>query len=174
MDVLIIGVNHQIQPATIKGMSVDGSIEAFERRQKEAFAAMLHEQILQRAVHFVGEECRFDEVSIAQRVCEGTARHGNIDMPTEERERRNIPPGYHENPALCEAEKARCDSERETYMCNQIESAAAGSVIVICGRHHSNAIASLLRDRGHTVEITDVQHQSWYVEDWLEYCMRMG
>jgi hypothetical protein len=50
MDVLILGINHQIQPAHIRNMSTDGSAEAFELAQKEAFAQLLYDLIQEREI----------------------------------------------------------------------------------------------------------------------------
>jgi hypothetical protein len=47
------------------------------------------------------------------------------------------------------------------------EAGIAESVLVICGRLHSEAIAAQLTGLGHAVEETDVQAESWYIEDWL-------
>jgi hypothetical protein len=69
MDVLILGLNHQIQSAHIKNMSTDGSAEAFERTQKEALAQLVYDVIHQRAIEFVAEETKHGEDSIALRDC---------------------------------------------------------------------------------------------------------
>jgi hypothetical protein len=106
MRFLIVGVNHQIQPARIMSMSTDGSLEAFARDQKEGFGQLLREDIRSRGVQFVGEEARYGEESIAQRVCQQEkCGYANVDMTPEERERRNIPPGYYENANLPEGGK---------------------------------------------------------------------
>jgi hypothetical protein len=95
--ILIIAVNHQIQPAQIKSMSTNGSLEAFERDQKEKFGELLREQIRGRGVQFVGEEARHGEESVAQRVCQqaGLRPVTNIDMTPAQRQVHNIPPGYY-------------------------------------------------------------------------------
>jgi len=90
-------------------------------------------------------------------------------------ESRNIPPNYADTrSSLSEAEKARCNREREEYMCAKILAEAGGreSILVICGRTHAGAIAGKLRELGHSVETTDLQDQPWYIEDWAEHCMR--
>src|SRR5713101_6942938 len=92
MHVLIVAVNHQIQPAQIMSASTDGSLEAFERDQKERFGALIREHIQNRSVQFVGEETRYGTESIAERVCvQESRRYANIDMPPQERVQRNIP-----------------------------------------------------------------------------------
>src|SRR5216684_3714682 len=81
LRVLIVAINHQIQPAQIMSASTNGSLEAFEKGQKENFAEFLRGHIRTHGVQFVGEETRYGAESIAQRVCgqEG-CRHANIDM----------------------------------------------------------------------------------------------
>ncbi len=155
--------------------STNGNVEAFERDQKERFGQLLREHVRERGVQFVGEETRYGEISIAQTVCgqEG-CRHANIDMTSEERRRRNIPPGYYEDADLPEAEKTSCNQEREEYMSNRVlaEAGEAESVLVICGRLHTEAVAAHLRKLGQAAEITDLRAQSWYVEDWFGHTMR--
>ena len=94
MRILIIAVNHQIQPAQIKSMSTNGSLEAFERDQKEKFGELLREQIRGRGVQFVGEEARHGEESVAQRVCQqaGLRPVTNIELNPEPRQGNKIPP----------------------------------------------------------------------------------
>ena len=176
MRVLIISVNHQIQPAEIRGMSTDGRVEAFERDQKERFIQMLQTEIRKRGIRFIGEEARHDEATIAQRM-RGfeNLQYANIEMTPQERESRNIPPNYADTrSSLSEAEKARCNREREEYMCAKILAEAGGreSILVICGRTHAGAIAGKLRELGHSIETTDLRTRSWYIEDWAEHCMR--
>lgn len=174
MQVLIISVNHQIQPRLIKGGSSDGSVEAFERGQKERFAQLLQTKIRERSMEFLGEEARYDEETIAQKICElENCRYANIDMTPEERERRNIPPGYaDEGSKVCEAEIARCHREREQYMCQKAlaETGESKSILLICGRTHAGPMNRELERRGHSVEIIDLKDQSWYVENWAEHC----
>src|SRR2546425_10245834 len=114
--------------------STNGNVEAFERDQKERFGQLLREHVRERGVQFVGEETRYGENSIAQTVCgqEG-CRHTNIDMTSEERGRRNIPPGYYEDADLPDVEKTRGNQEREEHISNRVltEAGDAESVLVI-------------------------------------------
>jgi hypothetical protein len=174
MLVLVIAVNHQIQPARIKSGSTDGSVEAFEQSQKEAFGQMLIQHIRQRGVGFVGEEALHGEETIAERVCRlENCAHANIDMTPQERTGRGIPPGYDENDNLSEEERNRCHREREEYMCMTALARAgeAKSILLICGRLHSAPIAARLMQLGHSVETTDLQELKWYIENWAEHCM---
>jgi hypothetical protein len=176
MQMLIIGLNHQIQPAEIKSGSSSGRLEAFERDQKERFASLLGSNIAKRNARFVAEEARHGEESIAKRVCDSVnCRYLNVEMTPEERVVRNIPPGYEEDKSFPLADKDRCHRERETYMVQKTLAAAADaeSTIVICGRMHSQPLANSFREAGHTVDTVDLLDQSWYIEDWFEHMYRL-
>ncbi len=85
-------------------MSMDGSLEAFERGQKEAFGELIRGQIRERGVQFVGEEARHGQETVAQRVCGAEhCLHANIEMEPEERQRRQIPLNYWEDPNVSDA-----------------------------------------------------------------------
>jgi hypothetical protein len=47
------------------------------------------------------------------------------------------------------------------------EARDADSIIVICGRNHTSALASRFREAGREVEEADIQSEPWYIEDWL-------
>jgi len=157
-------------------MSFDGSLETFERGQKEKFGELVREHIRKRGVQFVGEEARYGEETVAHRVCQQEGcRRANIDMTPDERKARNIPPGYYENSEFSKIEKDRCNREREANMANRVlaEDGKADSVVVICGRVHAGAIAEQLSKSGHSVEQLDLQDQGWYVEDWQGYMLKL-
>ena len=176
MRVLIVSVNHQIQPERVKGMSSDGSVEAFERGQKESFAQMLQKEIHERGIRFLGEEACHGEATIAQKICGlENCRYSNIDMTPQERECRNIPRNYTDARSnLSEAERTRCNREREEFMCTKAlgEAGDADSILIICGRVHAEEIAAELQQLDHDVEQADLQNQAWYIEDWADHCMR--
>lgn len=112
MRILIISVNHQIQPAQILSMSTNGKLEAFEREQKETFGSFVQLKIPDRGVQFIAEEAHHGQETVIQRLCAlNNWRYANIEMTPEERTARNIPPGYHEDQSLPETEKARCQRE---------------------------------------------------------------
>ncbi len=157
-------------------MSTNGSLEAFERSQKEKFGKLLREHIRKRGVQFVGEEARYGEETVAHRICqEEGCRDANIDMTPDERKTRNIPPGYYENSEFSATEKDRCNREREAHMANRVhaEDGKADSVVVICGRVHADAIAEQLSRSGHSVEKLDLQDQGWYIEDWQAHMLKL-
>jgi hypothetical protein len=175
MQILIIGINHQIQPVQIKSASSDGKAEEFERDQKERFGALLRTEIQKRGVQLVAEEALHGEETVTGRVCQiEKCKYANVEMTPEERASRNIPAGYNEDiPNLSEDEKERCNREREEHVVTKTLAAAgdANSVIMVCGRFHTNRLATLFHDRGHTVQTTDLQNQPWYIEDWTMHIM---
>jgi len=176
MRAVIVAVNHQIQPTRIISQSSDGGFEAFEQGQKERFAQVLREKIRERGIQFIGEEARYGDETIAEAIRgQANCRHVNIEMPPEERARRKIPAGYYEDPNLPEAEKTRCNHEREEYMADRIitEAGEAQSILVICGRIHAQPIAEWLVGHGHSVETIDLRDQDWYVEDWMEHMLNL-
>ena len=157
-------------------ISTNGTLEAFEQGQKERFDQLLREQVHERGIQFIGEEARYGDESIAERMCgQVNCRYKNIEMTTEERQRRNIPAGYYEDPNLPDDEKARCNREREGYMSNMAIRGAgeAESILLICGRIHTEPIAARLEGLGHSVETIDLRGQAWYVEDWMEHMLNL-
>jgi len=175
--VLIVGINHQIQPTRIKGASSDGTVEKFEREQKDAYARFLEAAIQERLVDFVGEEASHREEMVAQVVCERRGcSYANIEMPHKERSARGIPGGYRdEGSHFSEAEKARFDSAREADMYSRAvkQAANSASVLILCGRAHVAGLAQHFEAGGHEVETTDLQDQDWYVEDWAAHCLNL-
>lgn len=175
MQILIVGVNHQIQPRQIKSASSDGKAEEFERDQKERFGALLRSKVKERGVQLIAEEAVHGQETVTERVCQlEKIKYSNVEMTPEERASRNIPPGYNEDmPNMPDEEKERCNREREEHMVTKTLAVAADSksAIVVCGRLHKYRLAKLFQDQGHTVETTDIQNQPWYVEDWTTHIM---
>lgn len=176
MLVLIIGVNHQIQPVQILSMSTNGKLEAFERKQKETFGAFVRSKIVERSVQLMAEEARHGQETVIQRLCTlNKWRYANIEMTPEERAARNIPRGYHEDQSLPESERARCHREREEHMFERIlaEAGDAESIIIVCGRIHTAPLSNRFRGLGHSVETTDLQDEDWYIEDWQQHMINL-
>jgi hypothetical protein len=174
MNVLILAINHQIQSARNVQMSSDGSAEAFEQSQKNSFEELLRDLIRNQRIGFVGEEAKHGDPTIAQQLCESeNCQYANIDMKPEERERRQIPPGYADIKGITAEEKQRCNREREQYMCDlTLEKAGqTENTLLICGRLHAKAIAAILNQMGHNTETIDLQDYDWYIEDWIDHCM---
>ncbi len=176
MHIIIIGVNHQIQPAEILSGSSNGKVQAFEREQKEAFGSFVYAKIEQRGVQFIGEEARHGQETVVERLCaRDNRRYANIEMTLEERTARDIPPGYDEDQNLPEAERVRCNREREAYMVERVLEQATDveSTLVICGRNHVVPLAERFHALGHSVDTTDLQGEGWYVEDWTQRMMNL-
>jgi hypothetical protein len=53
------------------------------------------------------------------------------------------------------------------------EAGLAGSVLVICGCRHTEAISAQLTRLGHDVEIIELQTDSWYIEDWFGHMLKL-
>jgi hypothetical protein len=174
MRILILGINHQIQPADIRSWGSGGGPQKFERGQKEHFALLLQETIAENGVQIVAEESRHGQETITMRVCESAnCRYANIEMSPDERSVRGIPPGYNENLDTTPSDRERWNREREEYIAEKAMSEASGaeSAMVICGRNHVQVLVERFSHFGHTVETNDLQNQSWYIEDWMERMM---
>lgn len=176
MRISIVGVRHQIQPAQINAWSSSGRLQAFEREQKERFAELVQEGIAKKSVQFVAEETRHGEDTVTKRVCDSVnCRYANIEMPPEEREARGIPAGYNENPDISSSDREQWNREREEYMADKTisEAGEAESVMVVCGWSHMQEFAERFQNAGHTVEMTDLRNQPWYIDDWAEHMRRL-
>jgi hypothetical protein len=172
MDVLVIGLNHQIQPVRQAILTLDEDLLRFEVDQKEAYTQTLCREITSRGVKLVGEETFHGVESIAERAARRLGiRYANIDMPPAERQARNIPRNYSDkgSPYLKE-QKARWHREREMYMFERVlaEVRDADSILIVCGREHSEALARLFREAGYCASTSDLLREPWYVEDWFE------
>ena len=175
MRVLILGLNHQIQWVRIFSRSSTGELERFEKDQKDRFRQLLRNKIADRKAQFVGEETKHGEPSIAEEVSVSPCRYANIEMSPEERAERKITGNYENDPNVTPEERAQFNREREEYMFKKATAEArdAESIIVICGRQHTPALANRFREAGHNVEEADTQSEPWYIEDWMNHMMRL-
>jgi hypothetical protein len=176
MRIIIVGVNHQIQPVEILSSSSNGGAEKFEKEQKDEFADFLRKKIIENDIEFVGEEARHGHETVTERVCKSKGcEHRNVEMTPEERIARDIPGGYNENPEFRADDRERCNREREDYMATKAlaEANGADNVMVICGSCHVEALAQRFQAKGHTVEIVQLQDQPWYIEDWATQIMNL-
>ncbi len=173
---LILGINHQIQWVRIWSCSSGGELERFEQGQKDKFRELLRKRIAERAVQFIAEETKHGEPSIAHELyaSEG-CRYANIEMHPDERAERKIPNNYEIDPNVPQEQKTQFHQQREEYMFEKAiaEAGDAESIIVICGRSHTPALASRFRDAGHRVEEADIQDEPWYIEDWMGHMMHL-
>ena len=176
MQVLILGINHQIQWVRIFSSSTGGVLERFEESQKAQFRELLRRTIVDRKVQFIGEEAKHGEPSIVQAVCDSNGcGYANIEMHPDERVARSIFANYDSDSTLLAEQKERFHQEREKYMFGRAvaESRGAENIMVICGRHHRSALAKEFREASHQVDEQDIQAEPWYVEDWMTHMMRL-
>jgi hypothetical protein len=177
MRILVIGINHQIQPTKNFSHSTSGALEGFEQDQKAHFRELLRTKMAELSVGLVGEETKHGDQSVAGKLCESQSiPYVNIEMTPDERSRRNIPAGYQEEGStLSIAEQQRGNREREEYMAQRLHETAGSvtSALLICGRSHVEVIALRLETLGQTVEIADLQDSDWYIEDWPTHMRRL-
>jgi hypothetical protein len=172
----ILGINHQVQPADIRSWGSNGEPQRFEQDQKERYAALVEQVVRENNVEIVAEETQHGLDTVTRRACErANCRCANIEMPPDVRTARGIPPGYNENENTAPADCVRWNRDREDYMATQAitEAGDAQSAMVICGRMHVRPLAERFSEAGHTVETSDLQDHSWYVEDWMTHMMRL-
>ncbi len=137
VKVLIIGLNHQIQVDAIR--SIGPEIEQLEGEQKDRLAQAI-DRIIQR------------------------------EKPPAERSQKGIPPDYLDtNHPYTPKQRDAWNSEREQHMVQSAISSAGTSdtIIILCGRDHTDSLAKRFHDLGHVVETYDLNQENWYVEDWL-------
>jgi hypothetical protein len=117
VQVLILGINHQIQWVQIWSWSSGGELQRFEAGQKDQFRELLRKRISERGAQFIGEETKHGEPSIANEVCISAAcRYANIEMHPDEREKRKIPTDYESDPNVTAEQKTGFHQQREEYM----------------------------------------------------------
>ncbi len=170
MRVLVVGIKHQLQPARFLSIGYEAS--QLEDGQKQQYARMLLRLIDERGVQFVGEEAKHGIETVTQRIARiRKCRCANIEMPPSERQARDIPPGYADEGSRHSPEDiARWHQEREQHMFEKTIELVAGpeSVLILCGRDHTQALAHLFQQAGHAVETYDVNMESWYIDDWMK------
>jgi hypothetical protein len=176
MRILILGINHQIQSVRIRGYSSRGEMERFEADQKKRFRELIRGLVTDRNADYIGEETEHGERSIAEDVCaEVGCGYANVELHPDQREKRGIPNDYESREDLTRQQKDGFHQQRESCMFEKTltEAKDRGSIIVICGRHHSPALAKLFRENGHEVEEIDIKSEGWYVEDWLDHVIHL-
>jgi hypothetical protein len=176
MRIHILGINHQVQPEDTRSWGSNGLPQKFEQGQKERYAALVENLIANTGAQIVAEEAQHGLDTVTKRVCDRVkCRPANIEMPPDERTARGIPPAYNENPQTAPRDRERWNREREEYMAAKAikEAGEAESLLVICGRMHVQPLAERFSKDGHTVDTSDLQDHSWYVEDWMEHIMRL-
>ncbi len=168
MRVLIIGVDHHLQSR--EGFCTnDEGYRAFLEGQWEHFRNLVSGRIRETGATLVGEEASHKEATFAQRLCEQCALgYANVEMTPEERERRQIPTGYSENPGTSSEQKTAWHRAREDHMIEEFlrNSERHEGAILICGADHASALEAGLRGAGHQVRVMDARQEEWYERDW--------
>ncbi len=162
---------HQLQSTT--PIYTEGKAAELEEGQKRQYEEMLDRVIKERGVQFIGEEAKHGTDSIAQQIARRQGReYANIEMEPAERQAKGIPPGYaDEDSSLPTVEIDRLHKTRERHIFDKTMKLAGGaeSVLILCGRIHADALAQLFKGAGHTVDTSDVNKESWYIEDWPKH-----
>ena len=171
MRILVVGLMHQLQSTT--PIYTEGEAAELEEGQKRQYEKMLDRVIKERGVQFIGEEAKHGTDSIAQQIARRQGReYANIEMEPAERQAKGIPPGYaDEDSSLLTDEINRRHKIREKHMLDKTIELAGGaeSVLILCGRIHTDALAQLFKKAGHTVATSDVNKEGWYIEDWAKH-----
>ena len=45
---------------------------------------------------------------------------------------------------------------------------AGENALLVCGRHHQENLADMLKGLGHTVDLIDLKERDWYSKNWAE------
>lgn len=147
-------------------------IEQLEREQKKAFAQTIHQTIQEENAQFVGEEGEHGVSLIAAVEAQRLGcKHINIEMTPAERAQKGIPHDYTNPSPYTKEQKESWNSEREEHMVQRAISGAGSSesIVILCGRDHSDSLAERFRTLEHDVEISDLNEEEWYVENWLKH-----
>jgi len=182
MDVLILGVDHEIQIAD--ALRPDA--------MKNEYRGLLERLIGAHKVEFIGEEAHplFETVGEQPSNALYLSRPWkNINMPEAERkaagiseEQNNRKPstypgtvkthiakdGYYKDLKDGNFEftpRVRSDAVKEDYMFKQAMEGAQGaaSIIVLCGTLHTEEIAERFRKERHSVKIDALHNYNWYM-----------
>jgi len=169
MQVLIIGVDHQLQQPGQTTMSAQVS-PGVEQRDKDRFVQLLRDNQSRAGAALIAEECYPGVDTLPRRVAVGLGiRHECIEMSLSERALRNIPADYHDDPSISLEQKNAFDSQREQFMACRMEEVSCGldSIIVACGTCHMAGLAMLISRNGHTVLQHDVLTDRQFNLSWL-------
>ena len=170
MNILILGLDHQIQPSAL--WSSGDAIEHIEREQKNNFTNLLKGLIEIRRVQFIGEEAESGVTSIAELVAHDCrCRYTNIGMPPVERQRQDIPLDYlSPQSAYSPEQRGQWSRIQAEYMVRTALAMKgdASSALILCGRENKDSFAVLFRRAGNAVETSDLNREPWYVENWLK------
>jgi len=162
--VYILGCDHYLQEYELQGWQDE--IRKIERQLKEKFYSVTEEIILDQAVKFIGEECKPGQNTIPRKLgTELGCKYAEIDMNSEERERKAIPKGYER---LGSDEQKRCNALREDYMLERTyrESTLETSKLIVCGALHVEGLANRFRERGEEATTRNLLNEQWCDLPW--------
>ena len=142
MNFLVIGTDHELQER-------DPGLEGLLR-------ALVEEKFIE-PLTAIGEEFarKTSEITIAKSVADAAGlRWFNIDMTLEERQEAGILEDLRSRPISTEKICSRVFSDdiREEEWVRRLTESEQGTIIVVCGYLHSDALLERLRSRGHTVD----------------------
>jgi hypothetical protein len=169
MDILIIGVEHELQDPNPSGFPRD--VSSAEPIDKRHFADILKQSARDRRVSLIAEEQLSPRPSIPREVATALGiSHEYVEMPHSDREAKRIPLTYADDPGLSPDEVQAFHHEREVYWVDRIEAIAAPntSCILVCGHIHVDGAAALLNSRGHSTERIDVRDLPGFDLAWVK------
>jgi hypothetical protein len=172
MNIFIVAVDHGIQ------LKKETSDPPQLTAQKEQLETLLHQEISKRKVQFISEESDPQKATIARALARDAKPQIpwiNIKMNDEERAAAGIKdalakrPGHPDYETMSFWIESRIpeDIVRESFFIDQTLHAAkdAGSILMLLGDLHVDAVAKRLIERGHRVE---TNHDLFPVRRWEE------
>jgi len=141
----ILGCDHYLQEYDLQDYTEE--IRKIERELKERFYLITEEIIRTQAITFIGEECKPAQRTIPRALAaEHRCKYAEIDMNSEERERRGIAKNYDD---LGDDEQRRCWGLREDYMVERTyaESTVEAAKLIVCGALHIDGLERRFRER---------------------------
>ena len=172
MNILIIGIDHELQ----KARQVDEDSDRAAR--KDQLEALLKKEIAERRVGFISEESDPKAITIANQLAGGWKPRipwKNITMPENERKKAGIFEALKNRPTFPELRKDRQlvaiehripeDEVYEAYLIDQTKQGAGGaqSILILCGDLHVDALKESLERDGHLVD----QNHSLVEKRWV-------
>jgi hypothetical protein len=159
--VYILGCDHYLQDYDLQDYTQE--IRKVERALKERFYSIIEEIIRAQTITFVGEECKPAQETIPRALAaELGCKYVEIDMASEEREKRGIAKNYDE---LGNDEQKRCYELREDYMVERtyVESTVEAPKLIVCGALHIDGLARRFREREEEVVTRNLLTKKWCV-----------
>jgi hypothetical protein len=161
VNIFILGIDHKVTKEI--GNFTQGAI----LRQRQEFEKLLNRLVDKRKVEFIGEEEYPERPTIARRIAKSLTgvRCESIEMSKQERHARGIQEEQNNRPR-CPETRVPSDEIREKFMVQRTIALArdAHSVLILCGRLHTESLANKFLKAGHHVETGDLGNYDWYSE----------